>query len=562
MLNDDRSHWLAAMQPSATPDLRAHEISPAVSKCDSFALPRQPFIATQECLMPAILQNRLRSFGLSLCVVVFAALPACAQGSASQPSPESQADLGAKIDALTHSIEQMQSELQQSRAEIQQLREMLAEVLRAQANPSAAAAAAPASPQAAPQTSALSGPPASISQDDWQVLNAKVEEHEQVKVASSSKYRLTISGIALFNVFDTSGQVDNLDAPASAVSSAYGSGSLSASFRQSLLGLRGIGPRVFGASTSADLQVDFLNGTAAPYGGVGAGILGLRIARVQFDWRNASIAGGLETPFFSPNSPTSYLSLAVPAFATAGNLWNWTPDLRAERRFDFTSAEVKVEAGFLDSTGYAASGSGARVPTPGEASAQPVYAVRLSGNNRTEDRAIAFGISGIYAPLSFPGRTLSASGALADWKFPLPARLRLSGAFFTGKGVDAFGGLALPSVPSQNYLHYLYVTAPTLASIPVIGGWSQLKFTLNSRSEFNLAGGLGQRDAGRLRDAAQYDTLLLAVPPGNRAFFFNYIFRPRGDLLFSAEYRRFSTSAILGAPSVAGQVGFAAGFLF
>ena len=50
-----------------------------------------------------------------------------------------------------------------------------------------------------------------------------------------------------------------------------------------------------------------------PYG-FGAGIMGLRVARVQFDWRNASITGGLETPFFSPNSPTSYLSLAVPAF--------------------------------------------------------------------------------------------------------------------------------------------------------------------------------------------------------------------------------------------------------
>jgi hypothetical protein len=518
--------------------------------------------------MRAIFQLPPRSFWLSLCAVVFAVLPACAQGPASQPPTESQAELGAKIDALTHSIEQMQSELQQSQAEIQQLREMLAAVLRAQPNPSVVTAADErALPQDNPQTSAAGAPsaqikPAQITEDDWQVLNARLQEHEQVKVGSSSRYRLTLSGIALFNVFDTSGQVDNLDAPSTAISSAANSsGSLSASFRQSLLGLRGLGPRLFGASTSADLQVDFLNGTSAPYG-VGAGIVGLRIARVQFDWQNASITGGLEIPFFSPNSPTSYLSLAVPAFASAGNLWNWTPDLRAERRFDFRSAEFKVEAGFLDSAGYAASGSQNRVPTPGEASRQPVYAVRLSGNNRSEDRAISFGFSGIYAPLRFPGRTLSASGALADWKFPLPAKLQLSGAFFSGKGLDGFGGLALASTSSQDYLHYLYITAPTLASIPVIGGWSQLKFTLNNRSEFNLAGGLGQREAGRLRAASQYDPLLVAIPASNRAFFFNYIFRPRGDLLFSAEYRRFSTGAVLGAPSVAGQVGLAAGFLF
>ena len=111
--------------------------------------------------------------------------------------------------------------------------------------------------------------------------------------------------------------------------------------------------------------------------------------------------------------------------------------------------------------------------------------------------------------------------------------------------MDGFGGLALPQVPSQNYMHYLYVSAPALATIPVIGGWSQLKFTLNSRSEFNLAGGLGARDAGRLRAAAQFDPLLLTVPPNNRIFFFNYIFRPRSDLLFSAEYRRFYTGNIV-----------------
>jgi len=204
-----------------------------------------------------------------------------------------------------------------------------------------------------------------------------------------------------------------------------------------------------------------------------------------------------------------------------------------------------------------------RLPTPGESSRQPVYAARVSGNNRTEDHAVSFGISGIYSPLRFPdGRVLSASGAIADWKFPLIAKLQLSGAFFSGKGLDGFGGLALPSVQPQDYQHYLYVTAPTLAGIPVIGGWSQLKLTLNSRSEFNAAGGLGTRDAGRLRRAAQYDPLLVGVPSSNRIFFFNYIFRPRSDLVFSAEYRYFHTSEILGGPNVAGQVGLAAGFLF
>jgi hypothetical protein len=98
--------------------------------------------------------------------------------------------------------------------------------------------------------------------------------------------------------------------------------------------------------------------------------------------------------------------------------------------------------------------------------------------------------------------------------------------------------------------------------MPAIGGWSQLKFTLNSRSEFNAAAGLGARDARRLRAGAQADPFLFFVPQSNRIFLFNYIFRPRSDLLFSAEYRHFHTSQILGEPYVAGQVGLAAGFLF
>jgi hypothetical protein len=510
--------------------------------------------------MYAIVKRALRPFVPLLWVVFFAGVSARGQGV----NPEAlaaDADLGLKIQALTRSVEQMQSELERNRSEIQQLREMLAQLLRTQANPSAAASDG----HAAPQSPEASAPAAHIAEDDWQVLNAKLAEHEQVKVESSSKYRLKISGLALFDAFATSGRLDNFDAPTIALRRPFyaSNGSLGASFRQSVLGLRGIGPRVFGASTSADFQLDFINGTTGTYGGVGAGLVGLRIARVQFDWSKFSVTAGLETPWFSPNSPTSYLSLAVPAFSAAGNLWNWTPAIRAERRFDFMSSEFKVEAGVLDSPGYSVSGSNVRVPTPGEDSSQPVYAMRISGNNRTEDHPIAFGISGVYVPLRFPGRAVrSASGAIADWKFPLIAKLQLSGAFFTGRGLDGFGGLALPSVLPQDYENFLYAAAPTLAEIPVMGGWSQLKFTLNSRSEFNAAGGMGSRDAGRLRAAALSDLFLLTVPPSNRVFFFNYIFRPRSDLLFSAEYRRFHTSQILGGPNVASQIGLAAGFLF
>jgi hypothetical protein len=514
--------------------------------------------------MCSTLERAARPYALVLLwIVLFNGSSLRLHAQTGPPAPN-QADLGTRIDALTRSVEQMQAELSQARSEIQQLRDMLAQVVRSQGGPPAGNLGQERA-AASPEPSKVEAPAAHIAEDDWQILNARVEEHEQVKVESASKYRLRLSGIALFNVFDTSGQLDNLDAPTVAVQSPYGAygGSIGASFRQSLLGLRGIGPTVFGARTSADLQLDFINTAAGPYGGVAIGLVGLRTARLQFDWTNFSIAGGLETPFFSPNSPTSYLSLAVPAFAAAGNLWNWTPEIRVERRFDFTSSEFKFEAGLLDPAGYSVSGSNVRVPTPGESSRQPVYAVRLSGNNRSEDHPISFGLSGIYASVRFPdGEVVPTSGAIMDWKFPLIPKLQLSGAFFKGKGLDGFGGLALPSVQPQLYQQYLYSTAPMLADIPVLGGWSQLKFTLNSRSEFNAAAGIGARDAGRLRASSGLNPFLVSVPSSNRGLFFNYIFRPRSDLLFSAEYRLFHTSQVLGGPNEAEQLGLAAGFLF
>src|ERR1700719_1975166 len=135
------------------------------------------------------------------------------------------------------------------------------------------------SPEEAPKA-------AQISQDDWDLLNARVEEQRQTKVESGSKFRLKLSGIALFNAFDTKGRVDNLDLPSIAVPNFAGnpSGGLGASARQSIIGLAGVGPQIFGARTSADLQMGFYGGLPSGYNATTSGIANLRIMRIRFDW--------------------------------------------------------------------------------------------------------------------------------------------------------------------------------------------------------------------------------------------------------------------------------------
>ncbi len=516
----------------------------------------------------------LRSTAGMACVLLAGSWPALAQSMPQAAESSGRVDTDARIVALDKSLRKTRAELAQTRAEVAQLRSLLEELNQrlSASGETSAIVSLPSRPfpAAAPSPSAqaaASSPshPARISEDDWQVLNAKVDQQDQDKVASGSKYRLQLSGLALFNAYRDVGQVDNQDVPTLAQprSEELSSGSLGASIRQSIVGLAVTGPDLLGARTSADMQMDFFGGLPSGYGAGTSGIARLRLARLRFDWARTSVVGGLDTPFFSPNVPTSYMSVAVPAFALAGNLWNWAPTLLVEQRFPTGLGQFKVEAGFLDPSGYATAGSAVRHPSPGESSRQPVYAVRVSANGSRGDRPASVGISGVYLPQRFAYvPTVSGWGGILDWRFPLVPHTELSGEFFAGQGLDSLGGVPIPYIQTQDYNEYIQVGAPALARIPMMGGWSQLKFMLNSRNEFNVAIGAGDWKASELAAAAVLDPALARLSPRNEMLFANYIFRPRSDLLFSAEYRRLRTYPLSGVLATANQVGLAAGFLF
>jgi hypothetical protein len=172
-------------------------------------------------------------------------------------------------------------------------------------------------------------------------------------------------------------------------------------------------------------------------------------------------------------------------------------------------------------------------------------------------------VAGVYSPQEFFG-TYHQTGwaAVADWKFGLLPRTELSGQFFTGRGIDGFGGVPENPYPIQNQFVYTAFTARLLGNMGVIGGWSQLKFKWNARHEFNVAAGTGGRKSSVLRQTLSYSLQPPLIPARNEMIFGNYIFRPRSDLLFSAEYRRLRTYEVTGPPDNAGQFGLAVGFLF
>jgi hypothetical protein len=140
--------------------------------------------------------------------------------------------------------------------------------------------------------------------------------------------------------------------------------------------------------------------------------------------------------------------------------------------------------------------------------------------------------------------------------------MELTGEVFAGKGLDVFGGVPYVLVQPSDLNRYNTVTAPALAGIRMLGGWSQVKVKLNVRNEFNLAAGSGARSARGTRQTALLDPTLQFLSRRNDMWFVNYIFRPRSDLVFSTEYRRLRTYQVSGTTAIAGQVGLAAGFIF
>jgi hypothetical protein len=280
------------------------------------------------------------------------------------------------------------------------------------------------------------------------------------------------------------------------------------------------------------------------------------------NWANTSLFGGIDTPFFSPNLPSSYISVAAPGFAAAGNLWIWIPTIGVEQRVDAGKAQLKIQAGLMDPSTYAEASASERAPTPTESSRQPTYAVRVSANGNDERRPVSLGVSGIYSPQRFEGgATASGWGSVADWRFPLFPHAEVSGEGFVGKGIDAFGGVPTPAPPPGDY-NYHAVAVPALERITVAGGWAQLKIKLDAKNEFNLALGSGGRDSGEFRRIQPLDPAFSTLSPRNEMLFVNYIFRPRSDLVFSPEFRRLRTYPGSGTASIADQVGVAAGFIF
>jgi hypothetical protein len=464
--------------------------------------------------------------GFTVFWLLFITLPAPAQVSASPPPPAEGSTLEDSVQALAREVKELnaailelRAEVSQSRQETRDLRVELHGALEKLSSTSLTASVvgkgtlsgpeAPATTQEPPSPTAVTvESPAEARlnrlEEDQQLLQAKVDEQHQTKVESASKYRVKLSGIALFNLSGNSGTVDDQDVPNLALPrNVVGTGgSVGATVRQSEIGLEAYGPTLAGARTSATVNFDFMGGFSNVSNGVTDSLVRLRTATMRLDWSQTSLVGGQDALFFSPLSPTSFASLGYSAFADAGNLWTWTPQVRVEHRLNVSEADrLLLQGGLLDPlSGESPSSQYYRTPGGGEQSRTPAVGSRVAWTHGVGDHALTVGIGGYYSRQDYgAGRIVDAWAGTADWNAPLGDRFALSGEFYRGRGLGGLG-----AAQGRSVLFDGRESNPTSAVIGLdtIGGWAQLKFKATQGIEFNTAYG---QDTPFARDLSYFE---------------------------------------------------------
>lgn len=498
--------------------------------------------------------------------LIFPASLSSQQATASSTETNSAVrELQDEVRQLRTMVNEMRTENAESRVEMQRLRDDLQATRALLEHPGTESAPAVASNATATE------PPAALEQrvqkleESNSLLGSKIDEQYQTKVETASKYRARLHGIVVMNAFRNVGGANSIDFPdfAQALQPGTERSVVGATLRQSEIGLEIFGPTVAGAKTSADIQFDFAGGFPATGNGVDFGIVRMQTASMRMDWEHTSVVAGQDSLFISPLSPTSFASLATPTFGYAGNLWAWTPQIRVERRFALTDQQTfTAQAGILDNLNWEFNPDAFyRYAQAGESAGQPAYAGRLAWSSQIHGHPVSLGAAGYYSRQNWRwNRYTDGWAAMMDWQVPIASRVSLSGEFYRGRAIGGLGGavgrtIVVGSGVSSNGF-------PPLHALNAAGGWSQLKIQLTPKLELNGVVSLDNAYAGDVRGFATDANNFGPILGRNRGALGNFVFRPRSDLLFSAELRRLESFPIYSGSTSTNQVNLAFGILF
>jgi hypothetical protein len=503
-----------------------------------------------------------------VCVpILLASGSVCARAQApAQAEPDARgvrtAQMEKELNGLSAELAQTQEQLQKAQQQIKELQQELI-AMRGGSEGTADNLQTATEENTSSSVDALSAAVTQIKEQQ-EVLQAEVAQHDQTKLETVSKYRVRVTGLVLFNAFRNHGGVDDIDEPSYALPVAAGTSNVSTggSFRQTILGLQGVGPQFMGARTSANLSVDFFGGLAYATYGTSAGTVRMRTADVDLDWKANSLQFGLVTPLISPRSPDSYAAVAEPAMAAAGNLWAWAPQIAFRSRLPLHGDQnFGVEVGLLDTPAAVYNTTTVvRTPSPGELSGQPAYESRLSWSAPNEEGS-QFAVSGYFGRQDYSnGDSANSWAATADWQQPLGSHVKLTGEAYRGVALGGLGGGVYKDfVPGNNPVSGVFEYRPLNAA----GGWAQVKASFRPGLEANTAFGEDDGFAADFHAVVLPATATAAqLHARNTMVSANLIYRPKTYFIISPEYRRIWTWQITGLPSTADIITLSAGYEF
>lgn len=472
-------------------------------------------------------------------------------------------DLVRQVEQLTDAVSRAQLQVEESQRQLVEMRRQLADLRQRIAADGQDPAASDAQ-QLSEQVEQL--------KEQQAIQQSQIATHDQTKVESESRYPVKLTGLILMNGFVNTHEVDMAVTPTVAL---RGPGSTGASLRQTVLGVDARGPHLFGATSRADLRVDFFGSTsnvsnAGSYNS--AGLLRLRTAHAVMEWENTQAFFSLDKPLINPNEPSSLTAVGVPPLAWSGNLWSWNPQvglaqdvrLRGADRFRMQAALIDVadppvlpgttyDVGAVQATGYSASTT--------EQSRWPGAEAHLSILDPQNEGGFQLGAGGYFAKhRTSVGTDFDAWAGTLDYRQPLPGGLQLSGSFYRGLGLGGLGGGAYKDfgyTPNPYFPGHFYVRA-----FDDVGGWAELKERASERLEFNAAFGIDNVPAGELQyytgAAADYYQNLSR----SETFTGNVIYSPSAYLLLSLEYRHLESTPVNNYSAGSDVIGVAAGYKF
>ena len=424
----------------------------------------------------------------------------------------------------------------------------------------------PAAPVAAPDSLSPDSLAARLARAEAAIaaLRQQLATESQSTVHTRSRLQLDLTGRILTNFFVTTGRVNNVDVPGTALapSGVPEDDAFGVTARQTRLGAVLTVDGVLGGSFIGDFEMDFFGGVQT---GPGDRRLfaepRMRTTAARLRWSRTEIMAGVDVPLVSELNPVSLAASGVPLFSGTGNLWNWLGQVRVSQEFARTSVggtDIRWTVQGALMTPYAAVQSPNELDAvdAGERSHRPAFEGRLrarwgdSTASGGTDASIGDGGGEIGVGVH-RGWVSTGAGALVtsyattlDARVSFTSRLELRGEAYTGRLLRGLGGGAIAQAFGRP------VTGTGLGPpIRDHAGWAQL----NARVHATLIAG-----AGCGLDVADDDDR--PARRRNSVCAGQLLWRPSEPVVVGLEYRRIGTEFDPGVTGYARHLNLSVGF--